>query len=235
MQAEPIKTKAVVTRAVHYGESDMIVTLISVDRGKLTATARGCLKPKAKLRYSAEPFNFGEYVLSGKNGRYVITECNQIESFSRITEDIEKYYAGFAVLDALEKLTREADAEMFMHALKTLGRLAYETDKNADVIMTEFLLGVLNLTGTTLDFGHCNVCKCDIEDTAYFSDKDGIVCKHCKSFDDIAVDNAYRAYINGEADDTPHTLRAQANILLADLVYRMLGIKINTRYFTEII
>ena len=50
MQVEAIKTKAIVTRAVPYRESDMIVTLVSVDFGKITASARGCLKPKAKLR-----------------------------------------------------------------------------------------------------------------------------------------------------------------------------------------
>ena len=232
---EPIKTKAIVTRAVPYRESDIIVTLVSVDFGKISASARGCLKPKAKLRYSAEPFNFGEYVLNGKNDKYVITECNQIESFSAITADIERYYAGFAILDALEKLSREADPRIFAHALKSLGELAYDNGQSADWITTRFLKGVLDLNGASLDFGHCNVCKCVLDDTAYFSDKDGIVCKHCKSFDDIVIEGVYRAYINGESQNIPHTLAGQANILLANLLNRMLGVKINTRYFTELI
>lgn len=151
------------------------------------------------------------------------------------TADIERYYAGCAILDALERLTREADAQMLAHTLKMLGELAYDTDKPADDITAEFLKGVLELSGTALDFGHCNLCKCELDETAFFSDKDGVVCKHCKSFDDIAVENAYRAYINGEKPDTPHALKAQANILLANLVYRMLGVKLNTRYFTELI
>lgn len=231
-QVEPIKTKAIVTRVTPYRESDMIVTLISVDRGKLTASARGCLKPRAKLRYSAEPFNFGEYVLNGKNGKYVITECSQIESFSGITADLEKYYAGFAILDALEKLTKDADAEIFALAIKSLGELAFG-ERSADRVATEFLLGALALGGVSLDFGHCNSCRCVLDGTAYFSDKDGVVCKHCKSFDDIAVDNVYRAYINGESSDTPHALAGQANVLLAELILRTLGVKLNTRYFTE--
>ncbi|MDE7373352.1 MAG: DNA repair protein RecO, partial [Clostridia bacterium] len=163
---EAIKTKAIVTRAVPYRESDMIVTLVSVDFGRITASARGCLKPKAKLRYSAAPFNFGEYVLSGKNDKYVITECNQIESFSAITADIERYYAGFAILDALEKLSREADPRIFAHALKSLSELTYGEEKPAHVITTEFLKGVLALNGASLDFGHCNVCKCVLDGTA---------------------------------------------------------------------
>ncbi len=233
MQAEPVKTKAVVVRAVPYKESDMIVTLVSVDLGRITATARGCLKPKAKLRYAAEPFNFGEYVLNGRNDRYVITECAQIESFSAITSDIERYYAGFAVLDALGQMCREPDATAFMHALSCLGELAYGKDKSVDYVMTEYLKGIMSYNGTPLDFAHCNVCKCDLEDDAFFSEKDGIVCKHCRAVTDIKIERAYRAYINGENPDLPHELRGQANILLANLVYSMLGVKINTRYFTE--
>ena len=49
MQTADVKVKAIVTRAVPYNESDMIVTLVGVDTGVLTATAKGCLKPKAKL------------------------------------------------------------------------------------------------------------------------------------------------------------------------------------------
>lgn len=234
MQAEPLKTKAIVTRAVPYRESDMIVTLVSVDYGKITATARGCLKPKAKLRYSAEPFNFGEYVLTGRADKYVITECAQIESFSGITADIDRYYAGFSVLDALAKLSREPDPQAFTHALKCLSELAYNYEKSSDFIMTEFLTGILNYNGLPLDFAHCNVCKCDLEDIAYFSDKDGIVCGHCRNpFDNIAIEGVYRAYINGESPDTPHEIRGRANTVLANLVYLMLGVKINTRYFTE--
>lgn len=234
MPAETVKTKAIVTRAVPYRESDMIVTLVSVDYGKISATARGCLKPKAKLRYAAEPFNFGEYMLSGKNGKFVITECNQIESFSAVTADIDRYYAAFCVLDALDKLSREPDAVTFAHALSCLGELAYNNDKTSDYIITEFLKGVLSISGTSLDFAHCNVCKCDLEDTAYFSEKDGVVCKHCKSsFEDIAIEGTLRAYINGDSPDLPHQARGRANILLANLVYLLLGVKINTRYFTE--
>ena len=80
---EELKTKAIVVRAVPYHETDMIVTLVSLEYGKLTATARGCLKPKAKLRYAAEPMNFGDYLLSGKNGEGKSTILNRIVQLLR--------------------------------------------------------------------------------------------------------------------------------------------------------
>lgn len=232
MQTGEIKTKAVVTRAVPYKESDMIVTLVSVEYGKLTATARGCLKPNAKLRYAAAPMNFGDYVLSGRNGRYVITDCSQIEAFLPVTYDLEKYYAGILTLEVLQKLSEEPQPQLFVHAIETLNDLAY-SDKDTDTVVTHFLLKTLECNGNALDFAHCNVCKCDIEEEAYFKDADGIVCKHCKGLTAIPVDAISRAYLCGERTQLPHEMKVKANILLADFVYNMLGVRIGTHYFTE--
>lgn len=233
MQTADLKVKAIACRAVPYKESDMIVTLVGVDTGKITATARGCLKPKAKLRYSAEPMNFGDYVLSGKGGRYIITECSQIESFSQITQDIERYYAGALVLDVLQKLSPDPQPELFISSLKTLNNLAYTSD-DADAIVTDFLLDVLKIFGNELDFKHCNVCKCNLESTVYFKDVDGIVCEHCKGLDGyIPIDVTTRRYLSGEERNITHNLRVKANLLLSELVYITSGVRIGTHYFTE--
>lgn len=209
----------------------MIVTLVSVDRGKLTATARGCLKRGAKLRYAAEPFNFGDYVLSGKNGRYVITECSQIESFNAVTGDLDRYYAACMVLDVLGKLSDEPQPQLLLLALRTLDALAHAS---ADAVgaATSFMLNLIELNGNALDFAHCNVCKCDIEGDAFFRDADGIVCEHCKGIANIRIDAVSRAYLAG-GQQPDRQLRAQANELLAQLIYEMLGVRISTRYFTE--
>ncbi len=231
MQTADLKVKAVVTRAVAYKESDMIVTLVGVDTGVLTATAKGCLKPKAKLRYAAEPMNFGDYVLSGKNDRYVITECSQIESFSNVTCDIEKYYVASMVLETLQRGSKEANPELFVLSLETLDRLAYKDDC-ADDVARDFLLDFLDISGNRLDFEHCNACKCNIEGNAYFKDADGIVCEHCRGLDGILVDNVSRGYL-AKQTDISHPLKVKANLLLADFVYMTTGVRVSTHYFTE--
>ena len=231
MQTADVKVKAIVTRAVPYNESDMIVTLVGVDTGVLTATAKGCLKPKAKLRYAAEPMNFGDYVLSGRNGRYIVTECSQIESFSSITYDIEKYYAASMILETLQRGSKDANPDLFILSLKALDALAY-SECDSDDVSRDFLLGFLYISGNKLDFRHCNVCKCDIEGNAYFKDSDGIVCEHCKGLDGILVDNLSRGYL-AKQTDISHPLKVKANLLLADFVYMTTGVRISTHYFTE--
>lgn len=52
------KTDALLLRACDYGENDKIVTLLTSDRGKLTAGVKGVKKAGAKLRFAAQPFCF---------------------------------------------------------------------------------------------------------------------------------------------------------------------------------
>lgn len=228
-----IRTKAIVTRAVPYKESDMIVTLVSPEYGCITATARGCLKPKAKLRFAAEPMNFGDYLLCGRNGRYIITECSQIESFSTITSDIDKFYTAILVLELLQKLSPEPHAELLMRALEILNSLAYGEDCDADGAASDFMLYALAANGNALDFSHCGVCKCKLEDEAFFSDSAGIVCRHCKDYTCILIDAVSRAYLSGEDRNIPKVLKNKANILLSDFVYNLLGVRVGAHYFTE--
>jgi len=54
------KTDALLLRACDYGENDKIVTLLTSDRGKLSAGVKGVKKAGAKLRFAAQPFCFAE-------------------------------------------------------------------------------------------------------------------------------------------------------------------------------
>ena len=60
------KTDALVLRASDYGENDKIVTLFSLQYGKISAALKGVKKAGAKLKFAAQPFCFAEYVLAKK-------------------------------------------------------------------------------------------------------------------------------------------------------------------------
>lgn len=226
------KVKAIVTRAVPYRESDMVLTLVSLEEGRLTASARGCLKPRAKLRYAAEPMNFGEYMLAGKGDRYIVTDCVQYDSFSPVTADIDKYYAACMILELLTKLSPESQPGIFLGAVKELKAMAYE-GKDARSAACDFLLSALREGGNGLDFSVCADCGCILEGDAAFSDSDGIVCPHCAPWDAIRVDAASRAFIAGENRDVPEAIKIRAVMSLSDFLYRTQGVRPDSSYFKE--
>ena len=208
------KVKAIVTRAVPYRDADMVLTLVSLEEGRLTASARGCLKPRAKLRYAAEPMNFGEYMLSGKGDRYIVTDCVQYDSFSPVTADIDSYYAACMILELLSRLSPEPQPRLFLAAVNVL-------------------LAALAEGGNGLNFSVCSDCGCMLDGEAAFSEAGGITCVHCAPYDAIRVDAASRAYIAGEYNDAPEAIKIRAGRLLADFLYRTQGVRPDGSYFKE--
>ena len=226
------KVKAIVTRAVPYRDADMVLTLVSLEEGRLTASARGCLKPRAKLRYAAEPMNFGEYMLAGKGDRYIVTDCVQYDSFSPVTADIDSYYAACMILELLSRLSPEPQPRLFLAAVNELKALAYEGKDSRDAAR-DFLLAALAEGGNGLNFSVCSDCGCMLDGEAAFSEAGGITCVHCAPYDAIRVDAASRAYIAGEYNDAPEAIKIRAGRLLADFLYRTQGVRPDGSYFKE--
>lgn len=226
--SEAKKVTAIVARAVPYRDTDMILTLVTLEEGCITAVARGCLKSGAKLRYAAQPLNYGEYMLVGRGNS--VSECSQFDSFTNLTENLESYYAAFLILDVLAKASPESNPPMFKCALE--GLYALSGGISGQVVVTRFLLDALRANGANLNFDACNVCKCKLEGDCAVSESDGVVCRDCASYGDFGVDANTRAYLAAQEESTPQ-IRQKANILLADLVYSMLGIKISKHYFME--
>ena len=54
--AGPVKTEAVVLRSIRYGEADRILHLYTVDRGRLSAIAKGSRRARSRFGGRLEPF-----------------------------------------------------------------------------------------------------------------------------------------------------------------------------------
>ena len=64
-----IKVNALMIRATDYGENDKILTLLTAERGKISAGIKGVKKAGAKLKFDAQPFCMAEYVLACRGNR----------------------------------------------------------------------------------------------------------------------------------------------------------------------
>ena len=122
------KVTAICCGSIDWKESDKITTLCTLEEGKLSAVVKGCRKQNAKLRFSATPFCFGEYVLNQKGEYYTVISCAPIDQFPSITGDIDKFYAGNVMLDALRNSCSEGDdiSQSIVVVLKYLKTLAYD-------------------------------------------------------------------------------------------------------------
>ncbi len=188
-ELEGIKVQALVTGGVDYKDSDRLLTLCSVEQGKLTALLKGCRKEKSKLRFSGAPFCFCEYVLTEKNGYYTVTGATAIEQFASISQDLDRYYAGCVILETLSKSTREGEniAPYVAMTLNHLKSLCYES-VDEGLVLLSFFLTLFKQAGYELSFSECKVCRSKSFMKKYFSFlHGGVVCNICSGRDAVSI------------------------------------------------
>lgn len=156
-----IKVNALMLRAVDYLENDKILTLLTAERGKLTAGIKGVKKAGAKLKFAAQPFCFAEYILAERGGRYTVTQASECESFYELRADINKFYAACAVCEAAIALTYEGDggAEIFSDCVRTLSSMC---GNDEGLTLISFLLSVLRKSGYGVSLQSCPVCGANL-------------------------------------------------------------------------
>lgn len=176
-----IKVNALMIRAVDYGENDKILTLLTAERGKITAGIKGVKKAGAKLKFAAQPFCLAEYVLASRGERYTVIQASESESFYDLRCDIGRFYAASALCEAASALVFEEDAspEMFLYAVSGLRDMCAG---NEGMALIRFLLKALRLSGYGFTVGSCSECGRDLsEDEVIRFDMDAGVftCKDC--------------------------------------------------------
>lgn len=176
-----IKVNALVLRAADYGENDKILTLLTAERGKLTAGIKGVRKSGAKLKFAAQPFCLAEYVLSGRGGRYTVIQAGGGESFYDLRCDIGKFYAAVALCEAASALSFEEDSspEMFVACVEGLRDMCADDECFA---LIKFLVRALRLSGYGFSAGACDVCGRDLagESRLRFDMQSGsFTCRDC--------------------------------------------------------
>ena len=143
------KVKAIVIRSNDRKEKDKNILLFSLEKGKIWATLKGVKGEKAKMKLAQNLFCFGDFVLEdGRSGK-IVTGFDVVESFHEISEDIDRYFEGTAVLEvvnALEFSTESEIARVFVLTLKTLKSICFESNRQY-YVLDKFFIELFKISG----------------------------------------------------------------------------------------
>lgn len=176
------KVNGITLRAVNYKDSDKILTVFTLEKGKITVSARGVRKTNAKMKQISEPFCFAESILAGKTGRYTVTEINSFDAFYPIRCDLLKYYVGVVALEITDVFLPDGmvDEGQFVLLVEFLKKLAYKPINPVNLLL-KFFYDVAQENGYSINLESCGRCGAQIEEKVYLSLKDGCcVCESCK-------------------------------------------------------
>lgn len=104
----------IVIKAEPIGEYDRRVVILTKERGKISAFARGARKPNNKLMAPTNPFSFGQFKLYESRSSYNLSEADISNYFEELRQDFVGAYYGMYFLEICNYYTRENNDEVEM-------------------------------------------------------------------------------------------------------------------------
>lgn len=124
---ELVNVTAIVLNSSPIGEYDRRVVLLTKERGKITAFAKGARRQTSKLMAATNLFAFGEFKLYPGRNSYTMTDAQIQNYFEELRIDFEGAYYGMFFLEVCDYYTRENNDE------KEFLKLVYQSLKALSV------------------------------------------------------------------------------------------------------
>ena len=172
--------QGIVLNSQDYKEKDKLLTLYTLEEGKISAILKGCKNANAKLKFAFQPFCFAEFVIEDKG---VVSQVDLKESFYDLSLNFDRYLIGCKMLTTINQIAYEnnPNPKMFVNLLKSLNLLMNYPNIHEKTILAKFLLSILEVQGYKLNFNKCAGCGGRML-TSYYYDFSigGIVCVGCR-------------------------------------------------------
>ena len=137
---EEIKVKGIVLNSSDYKDKDILITLFTLELGKIKAVLRGAKQAKAKLKFAGQPFCFADWIMVKRGEYFYVTQVDLLDTFYDLTTD----YDNFLVASSLSEVVLEVlkpnmlNDELFVKFLTAIKALVYDKINN-DLVLTKFL------------------------------------------------------------------------------------------------
>lgn len=175
-------TRAIVLRKTKLGEADTILTLLAEDGHQVRAVAKGVRKPTSKFGGRLEPGSEVDLLLHSGRNLDVVAEARTVDAHAALREDFDRQTAASVVLDVLDKMAceGEADPRLFGLAHATLGLAEGCEQARLAVIVVAFLAKAMAMHGYRPELHACVSCGEAVGDSELFSlAAGGAVCATC--------------------------------------------------------
>ena len=179
-----IKTEAVVIKKLNHGDSSKIITIYSVNYGKMSVIAKGIKSPKSKLNARLELFNIVETVIYNKESREIqlISSAEIVKAHNTLVENLDYYQYAMAVLELYNSLLHdhEKNERLYNGLTRILSLLNSKGNKTQELFLRFFLFFTTEI-GYGLQIDKCAHCGKFLMNSngVFYSYTEGIMCNEC--------------------------------------------------------
>ncbi len=182
-------TDAILLKRIEYGDHDLILTLLTRERGKISTIAKSAKKSVKRFGGILEPFSMLTVVCTAprrSGGMPVLQEASIATPLPHIRSDIYRtahasYWAELIMVWAESEQQQDAVYRLLAECLARLDRGGTE---DAAFLSVVFQMQFLNLAGLPPNLRHCAICRNDVDQLAgdqfQFHIPDGtMTCRAC--------------------------------------------------------
>lgn len=174
------RDQAVVLRAWKLGEADRIISLHTLDNGKVRGVARGVRRTKSKFGARLEPLSHVAIQLyRGRGDLDTITQVETIDRFANLRLDPDRFARAEAMLECVEQVAQEREPDPRLHVM-LVRALATLNDNDSPLVVASFFLKVLAHEGLQPQLDECVSCGATEYLEAIELNEGGVLCRSCR-------------------------------------------------------
>ena len=190
---QSITVTGMVLSATPIGEYDKRVVILTKEKGKISAFAKGARRQNSPLMGVTNPFAFGEFEVYEGRTSYNVMQANISNYFSKLSSDLEGAYYGFYFMEVADYFTKEYNDEKEMLKLLYQSMRALVSGKiKRELVRYIFELKTLAINGEAPETFRCANCGVGGRSMVFSSKNHGMICSECQALapDGIAVSGA---------------------------------------------
>lgn len=183
-----VQTEGYVLRIVPFQDNDLILTVLTVELGKISLFAKGARRPRSRFGPEIDLLSYSEFIILNSKNIKPLREATLKEYYPRLKENYDHLTSAMHGARLLSHLVREGQQDvnsmrLFSTFLQTLNQ------KEASVTLYElaYKLRLLDIFGIAPHLQNCTRCGKESARWWFSLDRGGVMCPDCHAASDIQL------------------------------------------------
>lgn len=174
------KVIGMVLSATPVGDYDKRLLILTKERGKIAAFAKGARRPNCALLASSQPFVFGSFQLYQGRNSYTVSAAEVSNYFEGLRDNFEAACYGFYFCEFAEYLSREnMEASDFLKLLYQTMKALIKNTIDFALIRYIFELKMMAFNGEAPQVFECVKCASHTPGHVFYPGSGGLLCNSC--------------------------------------------------------
>lgn len=178
--ADQIKVMGMVISSSPVGENDKRIVLLTKEKGKISAFARGARRPGNRLMAASDSFAFGAFYLIAGRDSYTVVNAEISNYFRELAGDVAMTYTAYYFVELAGYFAVEnQDGSQLLNLIYAAFKAMLGKKMDIELVRYVYELKLLQLNGEYPDFFACRSCGGGEELKGFSIALNGVLCQEC--------------------------------------------------------